>query len=605
MSDPEKTTYADFAAVVSYGPSLSFSPDGSEIAYSSNASGQFNLWVAPVDGEPHRRLTHFTDQAVRQIAWSPAGDQILFTADRQGDEKHQLYLIDPEGGSLTPLTDRPDVQYFLAEAAWSPDGRYIAFAGNDREPTAQDTIIREMQTGEDDRPLMDGRIYEPVGWSPDGHKLTVVDARSNMDLRPMVVDVETGKATGVAVGDDPSIYLPGPWKSDGSGYWMLTDKGQEHTGLAFVDAATGAMEWFRQPEWSVEGVAASADGRFLAYLVNEAGFSTLKVERQDSGDAVEVPELPVGTAGDGLVFSPDGRYLALLVGTPTRPNEIYLVDLDAGTVRPLTNSLLRNLDHVVMVEPELVHFPSFDDRQIPGWLYRPHGEGPFPVVLSIHGGPESQGRPQYAYRGLYLCLLHMGIGVLAPNIRGSSGYGKAYQKLIHRDLGGNDVKDFEAAVHFLHGLDWVDNDRIGVFGGSYGGFAVLTCLSRLPDFWAAGVDIVGPSNLVTMLRSFPPTWKEVAKETFGDVDNEEEDLLRRSPITYVDQITAPLFVIQGANDPRVVKAESDQIVEKLRSRGVEVRYDVYDDEGHGFTKKENEVKALGDSVEFFAQHLLA
>ncbi|CAN5812116.1 S9 family peptidase [soil metagenome] len=606
MTKPDQLTFADFAAVISYGSSLSFSPDGSEIAYSCNASGQFNLWVRPVAGGEARQLTDYTDNAVRELSWSPDGSQILYTADTKGDEKHQLYLIDPAGGGATALTARPDVQYFLADLnPWSPDSQYIAYAGNDREATAQDTIVRELPTGEDERPLMDGRIYEPVGWSPNGTKLTVIDARSSMELIPIIVDVQSGEVTGLKDAGEPGIYAPGPWKQDGSGYWMSSDKGREFSGLAFVEANTGTFTWIERPDWDIDVVAASKDGRYLAWGMNENGYSKIAVQLLDSGQDIELPTLPGGVLKSGLVFSPDSSQLAVLMETPVRPAEIYLIDLENGTLRQLTNSWLRDLSHVQMVDPELVHFPTFDGREIPAWLFKPSGEGPFPVVYSIHGGPEYQERPTYAYRGFYQCLLTKGIGVLATNIRGSTGYGKSYQKLIHRDLGGNDVKDFEAAVNYLHSVDWVRSDRIGVFGGSYGGFAVLTCVSRLPDYWAAAVDIVGPSNLVTMLRSFPPTWKEVAKATFGDVDTEEEDLLRRSPITYVDQITTPLFVIQGANDPRVVKAESDQIVEKLRARGVDVKYDVYEDEGHGFTKKENELKALGDSAAFLADYLLA
>ena len=324
----------------------------------------------------------------------------------------------------------------------------------------------------------------------------------------------------------------------------------------------------------------------------------------NNGKELTLPSFPNGVLRGGLSFSPDGGSIAFQWETAVRPAEISLLDIASGEVRNLTDCRKSDLSSVQMVEPELVRFDAFDGLQIPAWLFKPHGEGPFPVVYSIHGGPEAQERPNYSYRGFYQYLLSLGIGVIATNIRGSSGYGKSYQRLIHRDLGGNDVKDFEAAANYLKSVPWVDPERIGVFGGSYGGFAVLTCLSRLPQYWAAGVDIVGPSNLVTMLRSFPPTWTEIAKEVFGDVENEEEDLLRRSPITYVDQIVAPLFVIQGANDPRVVKAESDQIVEKLRARGVEVRYDVYEDEGHGFTKKENELKGMSDSSEFLKKHLL-
>jgi dipeptidyl aminopeptidase/acylaminoacyl peptidase len=223
------------------------------------------------------------------------------------------------------------------------------------------------------------------------------------------------------------------------------------------------------------------------------------------------------------------------------------------------------------------------------------------VILSIHGGPEWQERPMYLSSGLYQYLLTRGMGILAPNVRGSTGYGKTYQKLIHRDWGGAELGDFKAAAEYLKGLDWVDGDRLGVYGGSFGGFATLSCVSRLPEYWAAAVDIVGPSNLVTLARTAPPTWRRMMAKWIGDPDTEADFMMERSPITYVDQIRAPLFVIQGANDPRVVKAESDQIVDGLRARGVEVRYDVYEDEGHGFTRRANELKATGDTAAFFEE----
>jgi dipeptidyl aminopeptidase/acylaminoacyl peptidase len=226
------------------------------------------------------------------------------------------------------------------------------------------------------------------------------------------------------------------------------------------------------------------------------------------------------------------------------------------------------------------------------------------VVLSIHGGPDAQELPVYKYSGLYQYWASRGIGVLAPNVRGSTGYGKTYQRLIHRDWGGDELKDFEAAARYLRSLDWVDADRLGVFGGSFGGFATLSCISRLPEYWAAAVDAFGPSNLVTAGKAVPPTWQRMMAAWVGDPETEVDFLLSRSPITYVDQIRTPLFVIQGANDPRVVQGESDQIVEQLRQRGIDIRYDVYPDEGHGFTKRANELNALRDAATFMEQHLL-
>ena len=512
--------------------------------------------------------------------------------------------LEPTLSGITAVTDRPDVQYYLAGDAWSPNGDYLLYAGNDREPTAQDVIIRELPTGEDDRPIADGGIYMPGGWSPDGKATVSTGMRSNTDSYVLLSSLETGVTETVLGGDDDHVYVAGPWAADGSGFWVVSDRGREFAGLGFYAIDEKTFTWVETPDWDIESVSASHDGRYLAWSTNVSGKSAISIRNLDTDELVALPEIPQGVVGGELTFSPDGSSIAFRLESAMAPAEIYLLAIDGQSLTKLTDSLRFDLSGVEMIDPELIDFEAFDGRRIPGWLYRPAGDGPFPVVLSIHGGPESQERPTYGYRGFYQYLLSRGIGVLAPNIRGSSGYGKSYQKLIHRDLGGNDVHDFEAAAKYLQRLEWVDADRIGVFGGSYGGFAVLTCVSRLPDYWAAAVDIVGPSNLVTMLKSFPPTWKEVAKQTFGDVETEEEDLLRRSPITYVDQIVTPLFIIQGANDPRVVKAESDQIVEKLRDRGVDVRYDVYEDEGHGFTKKENELKAIGDSARFFEEHLL-
>jgi dipeptidyl aminopeptidase/acylaminoacyl peptidase len=600
-------TMDDFAAVVTYGGATSFSPDGTQLAVINNRSGQYNVWIQPVAGGEQTQLTFYTDHAVRELAWSPDGSQILYTADFQGNEKHQLYLMPAGGGDAEALTDDPEVQYFLGDSPWSPNGELIAYAGNDRDPFAQDIIIREAPTGEVDHAVADGRINFAGSWSPDGKKLLVADGRSNLEIIVELLDVQSGALETLTDPDDIANDRPGSWAPDGSGFWMITDRGSEHDWLGFYDLKTREVTPVAQPEWSVELVTVSKDGTWLVWSVNENGYSRIHVLNRNTNEQKELTSLPGGTLppfGGGVDLSPDNATLVVKLVTPTRPNELYAVDLETGKTRQLTDSRKVAIDESLLVEPEQVEISAFDGRTIPALLFKPLGAGPFPAVLSIHGGPEAQERPGYAYRGFYQFLVSHGIAVLAPNIRGSSGYGKSYQKLIHGDLGGDDVKDFEACAQFLQALPWVNSDKIGVYGGSYGGFAVLTCVSRLPHYWAAAVDIVGPSNLVTLVRSFPPTWREVAKSTFGDPDTEEADMLRRSPITYVDQITAPLYVIQGAIDPRVVQAESDVIVEKLRARGVDVKYDIYPDEGHGFTKVENDIKAMRDSGQFFLDHLL-
>jgi dipeptidyl aminopeptidase/acylaminoacyl peptidase len=338
----------------------------------------------------------------------------------------------------------------------------------------------------------------------------------------------------------------------------------------------------------------------LIWLVNEQGYTRLHGRNLETGAEVAMPEVPQGVQ-IAMTVSRTGMKIGILLVRPTRPAEVMVIDLEAGTVTDLTWGFLGGIDPADLIAPELIAYPTHDGRKVPAWLIRPKGDGPFPVVLSIHGGPEYQERP--AYSPLYQYLLSRGIGVMAPNVRGSTGYGKSYQKLIHHDWGGDELLDFKAAAEYLRSLDWVDGDRLGVYGGSFGGFATLSCVTRLPEYWAAAVDIVGPSNLVTFAKAVPPTWRRFMTKWVGDPETEVDFLMERSPITYVDQVRAPLFVIQGANDPRVVKGESDQIVERLRARGVEVKYDVYEDEGHGFTRRSNEIKAMGDTAQFFIDHL--
>ena len=278
-----------------------------------------------------------------------------------------------------------------------------------------------------------------------------------------------------------------------------------------------------------------------------------------------------------------------------------IAETGAAGARTVTESRIGVPAEDQLVDVQLIAYPTFDGRDTPAWLYRPDVEGQVPVVLSIHGGPEAQEHP--LYHPLYQYLLSRGIAVLATNVRGSTGYGKTYQRLVQRDWGGGDMKDWEHAVKWLHAQEWADPDRIGVFGGSYGGFAVLTCVTRLPDYWAGAVDIFGPSNLITAAKAVPPTWRRMMKRFMGDPD-EDADLLReRSPMTYIENTKTPLLVIQGAKDPRVVKGESDQLVDKLQSLGREVEYVVFEDEGHGFTKRQNEVKAMKLSADWLERHL--
>jgi dipeptidyl aminopeptidase/acylaminoacyl peptidase len=597
-----------FFAVRRFSSALTFTADGADVLFASNISGQFNLWRVALEGGWPDQLTAFTDETVRGVGVSPTDGTIVLCADHDGDEFHQLYLVDPERRWPEKLTEAPQVQHFVGSDAWSPDGTRFAYAANARKPTDMETWIRDAETGEARAVFGEGLFSFPAAWSPDGSKLLAVDLRNNSDISVHLVEADGSGARELTPHDEDAIFIPGPWAADGSGFYLVTDSGSEYRGLAFYELATNRYEWVEPLEHDVEDVRISGDGRVLGWIVNADGYDRLRLRDLESGADLPEPDLPGGArphltgAEPPLALSTDGSHAALILSSPRRSPEVWIVETEAGRARPVTESRLGGLREEDLVELELVSFPSFDGRDIPAWLYRPDIEGKAPVVLSIHGGPEAQEKPQY--QPLYQYLLSRGIGVLATNIRGSTGYGKSYQRLVQRDWGGGDLQDWEHAVKWLQAQDWVDPDRIGVYGGSYGGFAVLTCVTRLPDYWAAAVDIFGPSNLVTFAKAVPPTWKRFIARFVGDPETEADFLMERSPITYVENVNTPLLVIQGATDPRVVKGESDQMVEKLQALGREVEYVVFEDEGHGFTKRPNELKAYRLAAEWLERHLL-
>jgi dipeptidyl aminopeptidase/acylaminoacyl peptidase len=597
-----------FFAVRRFSSVLDFTADGTHLLFANNISGQFNLWRVPVEGGWPDQLTAFADETVRGVGVSPTDGRIVFCADHDGDEFHQLYLLDSDRGWPEKLTDEPKVQHNVGSASWSPDGTKFTYAANARKPTDMEVWVRDAETGETRPVFGEGKFSFPGHFSPDGSKLLALDFRNNSDVSIHLIDLESGETRELTPHDDDAIFFPGPWAQDGSGFYMVSDAGSEFRGLAFYDLASDSHDWVEQPTQDVDDVAMSADGRVLGWIVNDEGYDRLRLRDLETGQDLPEPELPAGArphltgAEPPLAISPDGMHAALIAASPRRPPEAWVVETRTGKARAVTDSRLGGLLEDDLVDAELVSYPSFDGRDIPAWLYRPNVDGKAPVVLSIHGGPEAQERP--VYQALYQYLLSRGIAVLATNIRGSTGYGKSYQRLVQRDWGGGDMQDWEHAVKWLRNQDWVEPERIGVYGGSYGGFAVLTCVTRLPQYWAAAVDIFGPSNLVTFAKAVPPTWKRFIARFVGDPETEAEFLMERSPITYVENVQTPLLVIQGATDPRVVKGESDQLVDKLKSLGRDVEYVVFDDEGHGFTKRANELKAYGLAAGWLEQHLL-
>jgi dipeptidyl aminopeptidase/acylaminoacyl peptidase len=569
---------------------LAFSPDSRQISFVHDGSGLFNLWSSPVEGGFPLQLTSGDEDAVRHHRWTPSG--IVLELDHLGAEQWQLNTLPADGvGWPRAVTDRPDVQYEVGPVA--DDGRRMLVSGNQERPTDVSIYVLDIPEGEYTLVLdREGRQMYPAAWHPDGRRAAVSDVVGNLDQHMYLFDVDSGDLRDLTPHEGEEVNIPVGFSADGRSLYNLTNRGAEHNFLEAIELETGVRKPLIKAEWGIEHADLSADRLRIAYAIDEDGYSRFHSRDLETGREVTFPEMPQGDCSQ-FAMSPDGRLVAAMLGTGTRVFDVYVADIDSGTVTRITENFLGGIPESELVEPELVHFPTFDGKQVPAWLYRPLGAGGrLPVLLSIHGGPEVQERTHVTRSSsFYQYLLSRGVAVLAPNIRGSAGYGKSYQRLIHRDWGGDELKDIEHAAMWLRDQSWVDPERIAIYGASFGGFATLSAMTRLPDYWRCGIDLVGPSNIVTFAKAVPPHWRSSMKAWVGDPEEDFDFLMSRSPITYVEHMKAPLLVLQGANDPRCVKPESDQMVEKMRSLGRDVEYHVFEDEGHDFSKRANQLKA--------------
>ena len=597
-----------------HGPA--WSPDGMTLAFLCDLTGIDQVWLLSVaeKSEP-RQLTNFSDR-VGLVAWSPDGEHLIATVDAGGNEHDQLYLLSNKGTEPEALTQAPTVIHHFG--AWSPDGTALCYSNNQRHPAFFDVWIMDIQTRTARCVLEQDASFFPLAWSPDGKSLLVARHNSGLDIDLFLVPVDGSPATRhLTLHEDEATYEYPHFTADGQALFVLTNYKREFMAPARIDLSVLAspqahapLTYLTDSSWDAEaGLALSPDETTLAWALNENGCSRLVFYDLARHQERNAPAFPPG-AIEGLTWSPTGKQVALSFNGTTHAGNIWLAQSETSFAQQVT-ALSTRIQTDALVVPEFIHYPSFDGLHIPAYYYRSPttpratADGLLPVILFVHGGPESQFRPLYAAPWMppLQYYLHRGFAVFAPNVRGSSGYGKKYVHLDDVGLRSDSVADLKAAVDWLVREGRADPRRIGIVGRSYGGYMVLAAITTYPDLWAAAVDIVGIANFVSFLEQTGPWRRKWREAEYGSLENDREILTRLSPIHAVEQITAPLLVLHGANDSRVPVAEADHIVTAVKARGIPVEYLRFPDEGHFMMRQSTQLKAYPTIGDWFEQYM--
>jgi dipeptidyl aminopeptidase/acylaminoacyl peptidase len=574
----------------------SWSADGSRLLVQSNLSGSMQLY----EWSEAAGLVGLTDEKEPVNGrFLPVSDRVLVTRDDGGNERHQLFVRRADG-SLGPLVVDPDAMHLPGGA--SRDGRFLAYATTRRNGTDFDVFVRDLSTGEE-RCCYDDGGWPTVGeFSPDGAWLPVaLPTERSGDNDLVLLNLETGERRMVAPhDDDSSVSLP-TWLADSSACLFVTDVGRDVPAIARYELADGSWDYVFEPGWECECLL-DPTGRHLLVSRNEEGWTRAELRDPTTFALVAELALPGRGVASSWTFDDDGARLAFGFSSSSVPGDVWTVSLPDGVPVRVTESPCE-VERTALVEPVLHRFSAFDGESIPLFLYRPAQAGPTPVVVYVHGGPESQARP--SWNPLVGALVELGFTVAVPNVRGSAGYGKRYVHLDDRRRRLDSVADLAGLHAWLSARDDVDAARAALVGGSYGGYMVLAGLTFQPELWAAGVDVVGISSLVTFLENTSSYRRRFREREYGFLDSDRDFLIEASPLTHVDALRAPLFIIHGANDPRVALSEAAQLHETLTAKGVATELVVYDDEGHGLQKLSNRLDAYSRAVDFLERVLLA
>ena len=600
--DVQQYTIEQFLNTESIGGS-SFSADEQYILFSSNKTGIYNAYTIPVGGGESTALTSSEDNAIFALSFFPNDSRILFSSDQGGNEISHIFLRE-EDGSVRDLT--PDKEARAEFYGWSFDGKSFFFGSNKRNPRFMDVYEMDIQTFSSALIFLNDAGFNLNSISRDKRYLvfseTITTHNSNLHL----FDRESGQIQLMTPHQGDIQYQAQTFSPDSKTLYFLTDEDREFTYLKRYDLASGRSDVEEQTDWDIAFATFSRNGMYRVLGVNADGQTSIRITETATGQPVKLPDLPGGNVSS-VAISKSEKRMAFYHNGSRSPNNLYVYHLDPKQTVKLTDTMNPQIDPDDLVEARVVRYSSFDGLDIPAIYYKPRHIKPgqkAPALVMVHGGPGGQAR--IGYNPVVQYLANHGYVVIDVNNRGSSGYGKTFFKLDDRKHGEDDLMDCLFAKQFLASTGVVDSNRIGIIGGSYGGYMVLAALTLQPEAFAAGVDLFGISNWVRTLESIPPWWESYREALYLEMGNPETDreyLYRISPLFHADKIVRPLMVLQGANDPRVLQVESDEIVEAARKNGVPTEYVVFEDEGHGFVKKVNQIRGY-KAVLTFLEHYL-
>lgn len=598
---PSKTyTMEQFMKTVSVGGS-SFNHGETKLLVSSNETGVFNVYEMDLSTGERTAVTEGEDTTFG-VAYMPNDDRLLYTRDKDGNENSHLFLRDPEG-TVRDLTEGDETKESFT--GFHPDLKSFFTQNNQRDPRFFDLFQWNVETLEKTMVYRNEDGFDPFDITPDGHWIVLTKTNTTNDSDILVADLKGGGAPFlISEHTGQASFRPQAVSPDSRYLYYSTNVTGEFMALKRYDFAAGTHEDVFSTDWDVAFAYFSLTGKYQVIGTNEDGYTKVRITQ--GGKDVALDGLPEGTVSR-IAFSHSEKLMKLTVSGDTMPGNMFLFNLDTGVFRQLTDNLNPEIDPDDLVASTVTRFPARDGMIIPGPLYKPIGastENKVPVMLWIHGGPGGQSRA--GYHGEKQFLLNHGYALFAVNNRGSSGYGKSFYAADDRRHGREPLWDCVDAKEYLKTLDWVDPDRIGIMGGSYGGYMTLAALAFEPEEFTCGVDIFGVANWVLTLENIPPYWESFRKALYDEIGHpvEDEEFLRTtSPVFHGDKITRPLMILQGANDPRVLQRESDDMVAAIKAGGGTVEYLVFEDEGHGFRKSANRVKGFNAILGFLDMHL--